>query len=336
MFLIRSGAIERYEQLVSEMGQNPNELLGQVGLTIAQVRQPNSYIAYPRLADLLDLSADACNEPLFGLRLAARQTMLALGEMALSASQQETLQDSLSYAEHHIVLHAHGVSVSQHINGEQLELHLAFDFSNSSGLRQLMQLSAGQAFNTVWQMVQGAGTSLKIHLLQSRPEGDLWQSERYADRLVFNSHFCGISFPASWLSRKPCPDEALIREHFRERIRQLESLYPDNLQAQVRHIVSNLLASGECDVTRVAATLDLHPRVLQKKLQAQGVTFRELLQETRMEIAELNLRFGRQSITDLALNLGYADVAVFSRNFKQWTGMSPRQWRKENRETGRN
>lgn len=334
MFLIRSGAIERYEQLVSQLGQNPNELLARVGLTAAQIRQPNSYISYPRLADLLDLTAQACGEPLFGLRLAASQTMLALGEMALSSSQQETLADALSYAQQHIGLHAYGVDVTQHINGEQLELQLRFNFSNESGLSQLMQLSAGQAFNILWQFVQGAGTSLKIHLLQAEPRGEHWQSVRYAERLVFGSHFCGISFPVSWLPRKPSPNEEMVREHFRERIHQLESLYPDNLEAQVRHIISNLLASGECDIERVAATLDLHPRVLQKRLRSRGVTFRDLLQETRMEIAKLNLQFGQQSITDLALNLGYADVSIFSRNFKRWTGLSPRQWQQQNRETG--
>ncbi|MBV1877482.1 MAG: AraC family transcriptional regulator [Pseudomonadales bacterium] len=28
------------------------------------------------------------------------------------------------------------------------------------------------------------------------------------------------------------------------------------------------------------------------------------------------------------LKLGYAEVAIFSRHFKQWTGVTPRQWRK--------
>ena len=36
-----------------------------------------------------------------------------------------------------------------------------------------------------------------------------------------------------------------------------------------------------------------------------------------------------QSITDIALQLGYAETAVFSRHFRRWTGKSPRQWRQE-------
>ncbi len=52
-----------------------------------------------------------------------------------------------------------------------------------------------------------------------------------------------------------------------------------------------------------------------------------MLQDTRLGIARQHLQQQKMSITDLALNLGYADIAVFSRHFKRWTGLSPRQWR---------
>ena len=38
----------------------------------------------------------------------------------------------------------------------------------------------------------------------------------------------------------------------------------------------------------------------------------------------------------LANRLGYADQAVFSRAFRRWSGMTPSQWRRENRPPGRN
>ncbi|WP_193164506.1 helix-turn-helix transcriptional regulator [Microbulbifer hainanensis] len=331
MFLIRSGAIEGYEQLVSQLGHNPAQILREAGFSSAQLRDPNTYVSYTRLADLLDATASRCMEPLFGLRLAARQSILALGEIALSIRQQETLGDALTYADQHISLHAHGVHVQQYPHGELLELQLGFDFTNTTGLAQLMQLSAGQAYNTIAQMVENAGTQLKIHLPQALPEalreGALQLPEKYVGHVLFGSHFGGVSFPLSWAGRKPHYDEQLLREHFQQRIKMLESIYPGNLQAQVRHIISNLLPSGECNIERVAVGLNLHPRVLQKRLQGEGTSFRELLQRTRMEIAQRHLQHGQLSVTDLALNLGYADVAIFSRNFKRWTGFSPSRWR---------
>lgn len=46
--------------------------------------------------------------------------------------------------------------------------------------------------------------------------------------------------------------------------------YPDNLQAQVREIIGQSLPSVECCLGRVATTLELHPRVLQKRTPASG------------------------------------------------------------------
>lgn len=327
MFLIRSGAIEGYEQLVSQYGQNPTTLLQQFGFSSAQLRDPNTYVSYTRLADLLDATALACGDPVFCLSLCAHQGPLALGEIGLSIRQQPTLADALVYSRQHISLHAYGVHVQQATRGDTLELQLSFDFSNASGLVQLMQLSAGQAFNLLSQMVGSAASSLKLHLPQAAPAQALKMPARYEGHILYQSEFGGISFPLIWLSRKPQLDEELLREHFQQRIQLLETIYPGNLQAQVCHIIGNLLPSGECNIERVGAALNLHPRVLQKKLQAEKTTFRELLQKTRLEVAQRNLQHGQLSITDLALNLGYADVAIFSRNFKSWTGQSPRDWK---------
>ena len=331
MFLIRSGAIEGYEKLVAHYGQNPTALLQAFGLSSAQLRDPNTYLAYTRLADLLDATAKACAEPLFSLNLSASQSVLALGEIGLSIRQQPTLGDALTYSGHHINLHAYGVQVLQVPRGDTLELRLEFDFSNPTGLTQLMQLSAGQAFNLVAQMVGNVGNALTLHLPQPAPAEAPEAPALYREHIQYQSDFGGVSFPLSWLTRKPHYDEQLLRDHFQRRIQLLEAIYPGNLQAQVCHIIGNLLPSGECNIERVAAALNLHPRVLQKKLQQEGKTFRALLQNTRMEIAQRNLQHGHLSITDLALNLGYADVAIFSRNFKRWTGMSPRAWRAHNK-----
>ncbi|MDG3398634.1 helix-turn-helix domain-containing protein, partial [Vibrio parahaemolyticus] len=49
--------------------------------------------------------------------------------------------------------------------------------------------------------------------------------------------------------------------------------------------------------------------------------------QVRQDFAEQRLSENIQSITDIALQLGYAETAVFSRHFRRWAGKSPRQWR---------
>lgn len=327
MFLIRSGALDGFERLLSQLGQNPAQLLRQHGLSSAQLREPNSYLAYLKLADLLDDCALLCHEPLFGLRLAAGQSLLAIGEMALPGSQQPSLGEALEFAKRYLHLHAQGVNLQGSLTPDEYELSLSFAFSNASGLWQLNQLSVGQLFNALRFLTGSTSRHLCLHLQQARPPHCPWLADWQTGRLAFDSHMNGVSFPADWRQRPPNRDERLTRQYFQQRMQMLESRYPDNLQDQVCHIISSLLPAGEGSVERVGAALGLHPRTLQKRLQQQGSSFSRLLQDTRLGIARQHLQQQKMSITDLALNLGYADIAVFSRHFKYWTGLSPRQWR---------
>jgi AraC-like DNA-binding protein len=331
MFLIRTGSIDGYERLVSQLGQNPALLLRKAGFSPAQLHQPNTYVSYSKLATLLDNTALLCEEPLFGMRLANGQNLMVVGELALSVSHQATLGDALSYYDQHAHLHSRGVHVHQQTRGELAEVTLSFDFSNASGLLQLKQLSVCQLFNGMRVMTENAGQQLKFHLRQPRPAHSNWRPELSAGQLQFDSHLDGVSFPAGWLTRKPRQLDTLVTDHLEQRIQFLESRYPNDLKAQVCHLISILLPHGECTVGSVAAALNLHPRVLQKHLQGMGSSFGELLRTTRLDIARQYLLHSRLSITELALNLGYAEVAVFSRNFKSWTGETPLQWRQVQR-----
>ncbi|MGB4074083.1 helix-turn-helix domain-containing protein [Pseudomonas sp.] len=327
MFLIRSGALDGFERLLGQLGQNPAELLRQHGFSSAQLREPNSYLSYLKLADLLDDCALLCHEPLFGLRLAAGQSLLAIGEMALPGSQQPSLGEALEFAKRYLHLHAQGVNLQGTLVSADYELSLSFAFSNASGLWQLNQLGVGQLFNALGFLTGSTSRQLRLHLQQARPSDCAWLADWQAGRLVFDSPINGVSFPADWRERPPSRDEALTREYFQQRMQMLAARYPDQLQDQVCHVISSLLPAGEGSVERVGAALGLHPRTLQKRLQQEGSSFSQLLQKTRLGIARQHLQQQKMSITDLALNLGYAEVAVFSRHFKRWTGLSPRQWR---------
>lgn len=330
MFLVRSGAIDGYASLVTELGENPVRLLAAAGLSAASLRNPNTYMPYGKMAELLELTATACGEPLFGLRLAWTQTSTVLGDIGVSIAQQPTVGDAFASINKYLYLHARGVHVAQQPRGGEVQLELKFDISSPRGLNQIIQMSVGQLANFAGEILAIPRHAVPVFLRQHSPHPDIVQ--RYGKScaaIEFDAGVDGIRIRASLLDRKPRRDEEALRSHFENYLRSLQQRYPDNLQDQVRDIIGQCLPSGECSLERVAATLEIHPRVLQKRLRAAGCSYVELLQETRLTIAREHLRYKSMSITDLALNLGYADVSVFSRSFRRLTGMSARQWQRE-------
>ena len=329
MFLVRSGAFDGYERLVSDLGGNPLPLIDQVGLSQAQFRDPNTYISYNKVAELLEISATDRSAPLFGLLLARRQTTAVLGDLPLLLSQSDTVKDALANINRYLYLHARGVHLQQQTRGEEVQLGLDFDISSPRGLNQLILMSTAHLANFAADILDTDRYSLPLFLQQQAPEQLPIARDATAYRLKFGAETDCIRFPGRWLDKKTHRNEQTLNAHLQEYLQHLQHRYPDSLQDQVRDIVGRILASGECSLERVAATLDLHPRVLQKRLKKQHSSYGELLRQTRMDIAQQQLRRGSMGVTDLALNLGYADVSIFSRNFKQWTGMSPSNWQKK-------
>jgi AraC-like DNA-binding protein len=77
----------------------------------------------------------------------------------------------------------------------------------------------------------------------------------------------------------------------------------------------------------IAKLLEVSDRSLRRQLQEQGISFRGLLDELRMQIALNYLRATRLANEDIALALGFSDAANFRRAFRRWTNKSPSEIR---------
>jgi AraC-like DNA-binding protein len=77
----------------------------------------------------------------------------------------------------------------------------------------------------------------------------------------------------------------------------------------------------------VAKLLEVSDRSLRRQLREQGISFRGLLDELRMQLALKYLRTTRLANEDIALALGFSDAANFRRAFRRWTNKSPSEIR---------
>ena len=99
------------------------------------------------------------------------------------------------------------------------------------------------------------------------------------------------------------------------------------IAARLRH----LLAEQQAEPARLARLLGLSERTLQRRLEAEGLSFSDLLTRFRREEAERLLRDPAQPLSQIAQALGYSEQAAFSRAFKRWTGTTPAAWRRSGR-----
>lgn len=76
----------------------------------------------------------------------------------------------------------------------------------------------------------------------------------------------------------------------------------------------------------VAVSLHHSLRSLHRHLAAEGTSFRTLVDEVRVTLAEELLGTHHLSVMQVAERLGYAEPASFLHAFRRWKGMTPSQW----------
>ncbi len=102
-----------------------------------------------------------------------------------------------------------------------------------------------------------------------------------------------------------------------------ENIQPVALRERIRSYLMTNAYLGIASLEEVAANFNVSARTLQRKLQDENVSFQQLTDDVRKNLAEHYLSSGDYQIKEISSILGYNEISAFSRAFKRWTGKSP-------------
>ena len=95
----------------------------------------------------------------------------------------------------------------------------------------------------------------------------------------------------------------------------------------VREALRTQFVLGDLSEGAVSEQLLMGPRKMRRVLKAEGTSFREIREQFLDERARLLLAETDLSIAEIARSLGYSEPNNFRRAFRNWTGLSPREYR---------
>jgi AraC-like DNA-binding protein len=168
-----------------------------------------------------------------------------------------------------------------------------------------------------------------ILLPRKRPPGLRPYRERLLAPLRFDSVLAGITFPEPVLSRPVVGADSYLHTLLSENASAALARTDPLLHADVRRAIRLQLLAQRCSRREVAHQLGLHERTLGRRLQATGMTFQRMLDETRVELAKQLLHDTLIPVARISTALGYRDPTVFTRAFTRWTGQTPSRFRAE-------
>jgi AraC-like DNA-binding protein len=82
------------------------------------------------------------------------------------------------------------------------------------------------------------------------------------------------------------------------------------------------------DLEAIAAALALSPRTLQRRLREGGLSFSQLVDETRQQLVLHYLRDPALELAEIAFLVGFSEPGSLARAFRRWTGTSPGEYRR--------
>jgi AraC-like DNA-binding protein len=124
-----------------------------------------------------------------------------------------------------------------------------------------------------------------------------------------------LTFNADLLAAVALQLEAELKQQLRE----------GSFREQVKGTLKRLLAGERPAIEHVARELRLSKRTLHRRLTEDGITFQQLMQEARRELARHFLLHSSLELNETAYLLGYEDANSFFRAFHEWEG-PPGQW----------
>jgi AraC-like DNA-binding protein len=97
---------------------------------------------------------------------------------------------------------------------------------------------------------------------------------------------------------------------------------------KLQRVLTRALHEGEPTLEAMASAMAMSIRTFQRRLSEKHLTFRDVLQQTRLVLARHYLADPRLALNEISFLLGYSEQSAFQRAFRDWTGETPQQARR--------
>jgi len=324
---LRSASLSNYETVARQVGLNPYQVLREAGLSRRTLTNPDMRIPVEAVATLLQISAEKSACANFGLRMAEARQLSNFGAISLLITHQPTLRDVMET----IARYRYLVNESLVIHIESADaLVIAREeivVETTRPLRQSYELAVGTLFRMIRALLGPRWQPYSVNFMHSAPRELTVHRRLFGPHVEFDSEFNGIVFSAKDLDRPNPAADPVLAQYAKQFIETLPNAKRVSMTHEVRKAIYLLLPLGDASISRIAQSLGQNVRTLQRRLDAEGSEFSELVNSVRRELALRYLQNKRDSLTHIAESLGYGQLSSFTRWFSGQFGTPPAKWR---------
>ena len=299
-----------------------------LGLDYAALNDPDARFPQDSMTRLWQQAVALSGNPAIGLNMARVVRPSSFHVVGYALMSSRNLQEGFTRLVRYQRIIAEGADMSFRPTRDGYELQLVIHGDRLPAARQSAEASLAYSLAFCRWLTAKPLCPRQVSF-QGPPPADLEQYRQvFQGPLKFNAEHYALLFDRADLDAPlPTANEALAQLHDRFAGEYLARFSDSRVTHQVRQVLCRLLPQGEPKREAVAQALLMSERTLQRRLQEEGTSYQQLLDDTRRELAGQYLAQPNLTLLEIAYLLGFADPSNFFRAFRRWFDTTPGEYR---------
>ena len=326
-----TGAIARLASArLRELGKDVAVILAKAGARPEQVNDDAVRLEVSKQIKILELAAQELQDGLLGFHLARNFDLREIGLIYYVIASSERLFDGLLNGKRYCTIANQGVRLDLKLDGPTVAIALEYVDIDRKSDRHQIEFWLVMMMRICRQVTDTRLAPRHLRIRHWREETPAEFREFFGCDVEFGADRDEIIFAASVASLPIVGHDNYLNDMLRQ---YAEAALAGHSQERATHraaveqVLPQLLPHAAASVSNVAKRLAMSQRTLLRRLSDEGAGFSEILEETRAALARRYLVERDLQVTEIAWLLGYHELSSFTRAFKRWTGVTPRQFR---------
>ncbi|MCX5849563.1 MAG: AraC family transcriptional regulator ligand-binding domain-containing protein [Deltaproteobacteria bacterium] len=323
-------------QWAEEHGIDTAPILSSKGLEKADFDNPDRLIKFEQQFEITQKLFDIISCQALGLRIGERINIGQLGKWIMAINSCATAIDAFKMAFALADLISFPFQIILDVQGDIAKFSFIdlIDMGSSSRFRYEMHIVGG--YNICCEILRERVQIIEIRFAYPQPEYADEYKKIFNCPIIFDAEETQILFDSSYLTRPlPCANTLTKNIYEKDCHQTIEQLIMLTTTTELAKSALQFKDKELLTRSQLAQRLNMSDQTLKRRLAAEGVNYKSLVQGIREKKARDLLQSTELSMEEIACNLGYSDVANFYRAFKSWTGLTPLSYRSNNTRGGR-
>jgi AraC-like DNA-binding protein len=297
----------------------PGKVLKLVGIPTHAILDPEAWLPRDLFLSLVNALSSSTGDAHCALHIAEMNQFMHLGALGEAILGAPTLREAIGVVCQRAALVQTGTEFR--LSENRLTARLDYEYAGRTGESPKQYVEGILMFLHMMLALTGQNEIKTVSFAHPRSRNSSDELERaFGPRLSFGADHNAISFDRGLLDLPLQSSSTTACQMLPERPSEEEV---------VRAVLINIsghLAYQVPTLDTTAAALGLHSRTLERRLSRWGASFESLLDEFRRNRSLQLIQQGTHTLNDIAFLVGYSDSAHFTRAFRRWTGIPPRDY----------